>query len=150
MEAYYVKIAVWIIVISGLAKVITASMEMPILSKHDPVFTFVSYRQIALFAGIVELVAVFVIMRQRHLALPVLCWLSTIFLLYRIGLWSVGSHEPCPCFGSMLEWAGLSKGVEKGLAIILFVFLLLGSYSWSLVRMVEDRRERRTFSNANL
>jgi hypothetical protein len=144
---YYVKTAVWVIVISGLAKLIAASLENLLLTKHDPVFDFLSYRQVALVVGMVEVAAAFFIIQRRHLAMHVLCWLSTMFLLYRIGLWGVGSKEPCQCLGNLLGWAGISNSVERGLTTLLFVFLLVCSYCCFLIRMIDSERENEAISD---
>jgi hypothetical protein len=71
----------------------------------DPIFR-VNYRSMLASAAIIETIVVGYLIFGRDSSLKHLAviWISSIFLLYRLGASIVQPGHFCPCLGSMTDW----------------------------------------------
>lgn len=118
-----------VLLVTGLAKVASAFGKAPILSMQDPILG-VPFRELMGATGVLELAAAVVcfVGRLPTLSLALVAWLSTAFAFYRLGLWYVGWHGPCPCLGSLTSVLPASPDTVQTALTVLLVYLILGSY----------------------
>ncbi|SRR6266536_4832447 len=118
----FLKTASVLFVFTGFAKVLSALGEARILAQHDPIFDFLTNRQLIFVAGAMEL-SVGALIFSWPKILPRLClvaWVSTLFLAYRTGLLAIGYHGSCPCLGTVADFTHLSpKAIDLVLKAIL-------------------------------
>src|SRR5690606_35807559 len=77
-----------ILLLTGIAKLWTAMGESKFLTLSDPIFGL-SFRQLMFVVGLAEIgIALFCFLSKRQLlALGLIAWLASNFLIYRVGLW---------------------------------------------------------------
>ena len=104
VTSYFLFSAATILAITGGAKVCAAFAPTSLLTTSDPI-TGLSFGHLMFGAGFFELVVVGVCMcsRNEKLTLALVAWLTTVFLIYRIGFWWVGWHRPCHCLGNLTD-----------------------------------------------
>ncbi len=56
-------------------------------------------------------------------------WLSTLFVIYRIGLWAMDWHQPCGCMGSLAGVLHLKDATADKSMLYLLGYLVMGSYT---------------------
>ena len=69
---------------------------------------------------------------------PLIAWLATNFLAYRIILWWMGAPNLCNCLGSLNQYLPVSPRVLNIAAFTALGWLLVGSYGL----MIIERRNR--------
>jgi hypothetical protein len=118
-----------ILLVTGLAKIISASGKAEILNFNDPLFGM-SFRHLMLLIGVVELVisTICFLSKSVRLQAGLLALLATNFLAYRIGLLCVGYHRPCSCMGNLTDALHISPQIADLMIKIVLVYLLIGSY----------------------
>jgi DNA-directed RNA polymerase subunit RPC12/RpoP len=94
----------------------------------DPLFG-ISFRQLMLSAGIVGLTMACLCLftNKRTLTLALIAWLVTNFLVYRIGLWTMGWHHPYAWLSGMMDGFGISPLMADGIVIVIVAYLIIGS-----------------------
>lgn len=114
---------------TALAKVFSAIGPARALDTPDPL-TGIPFRQLLLLVGLVELLIAFFCLftDKRRLSLLAVAWLSTNFLVYRLGLRFVGWHHPCACMGSLAGVLHLSDQAADNIMKVILAYLLIGSY----------------------
>lgn len=129
-----------VLVVTGGAKVFSAIGPARALDVADPIFG-VPFRHLMLFVGLVELFIAFLCLftDRRQLSLLAIAWLSTSFVVYRVGLWWVGWHRPCGCLGNLTDLVHISPNAADNLMKVVLAFLFAGSY-WTLI--IQWRRVR--------
>ena len=75
--------------------------------------------------------------------------LSTLFAVYRIGLWSLGWHRPCSCLGNLTDALHLSPVIVDNVMKVLLAYLMIGSYSILGLHTISVQ-ERSTIENREL
>ena len=126
--------------LTGLAKAFSAIGLAQVLDTVDPLIG-VPFRQLLLAVGLVELFIAFFCLftdKWRPSVLAV-AWISTIFIVYRGGLRSIGWHRPCGCLGSLTEVLHISPDFADNIMKTVLVYLLVGSYA---ILLWEWRRAR--------
>lgn len=120
---------------TGLAKLASAFGSAPILYSTSPILPL-SFRNLMLFAGILESgIGVYcVIRRSQDIAVLMIAWVSTIFLVYRLSLWAVDWKLPCPCMGSLTTMLHLTPEHSDNIIKVILAGLLAGSYTIILHR----------------
>jgi hypothetical protein len=115
--------------LTGLAKAISAVGPARALDVADPLIG-IPFRQLLLVVGLVELLIAFFCLftDRRRFNLLAVAWLSTNFLVYRLGLWLIGWHRPCGCMGTLSDVLHLSPRAADNIMKGVLAFLLLGSY----------------------
>jgi hypothetical protein len=98
-----------------------------------------------LVVGLAEIVIALVCFfsKRQTLALWLVAWMSTNFLVYRIGLWWMDWHRPCSCLGSLTDALHLSPQVADNIMKVILAYLLAGSYGllfwqWRINRKVRN------------
>lgn len=128
--AWFVASAGGVLVVTGLAKAFSAIGPARALDTPDPVIG-IPFRQLLLLVGLVELFIAFFCLftDKRRLSLLAVAWISTNFLVYRLGLWFIGWHHPCACMGSLADMLHLSPRVADNIMKGVLAYLLVGSYA---------------------
>jgi len=125
---WFVLSAGGILLVTGLAKVVSASGKAGILDSSDPIFA-ITFRNLLLFVGLMELTiaAICLLTGKDRLCIFLVGWLAANFAFYRVGLLFIGWHRPCNCLGSLTGVLHISPGVADAIAQTLMVYLLCGS-----------------------
>ncbi len=66
--------------------------------------------------------------KRQTLALGLVAWMSTNFVVYRLGLWWMDWHRPCSCLGNLTDALHISPQLADNIMKWLLFFLLIGSY----------------------
>jgi hypothetical protein len=80
-------------------------------------------------AVILEIAAVAFILAKDFITakLMVIAWLSSLFVLYRVGLSVVGFRGYCQCLGSLTDWAHISPAGAQLLSEGILSYMFFGS-----------------------
>ena len=107
--AWFLLSAGVVLSITGVAKAVSAIGPARALDVADPVVGL-PLRQLLLLVGLLELLVGFFCLftNKRQFSILSLAWISSGFLVYRIGLWIIGWHKPCSCMGSLTEMLHIS------------------------------------------
>lgn len=125
---------------TALAKLVSSLQEASVLGEPDPLFKFLSTRQLLFGTAALELVVVRSLTLRDSSTLwklTVLLWLSSGFLIYRLGLLWVGQAGACPCVGNVTGWLGLSTSAADWYSRLLLGYLFVGS---GLCLLIHGRR----------
>ena len=138
-----------LLLMTGLAKAFSAIGPARVLDVSDPVIG-IPFRQLLLFVGLAELLAAFFCLfsDKRQLSLLAVAWLSTNFLVYRVGLWFIGWHHPCGCMGSLAAMLHLSDRAADNIMKGVLAYLLIGSYAILFQQWRRGRVGRRVVAGA--
>jgi hypothetical protein len=122
-QAYIFVVAVMLLM-AGFGKTIGLQQEVGFLSKMNPLFSFITNRQ--LFSGVafVEVALAVILLSKdfsRETKIKMIFWLSLQFAIYRGALFLAKEPAPCKCFGDIFGWLGMSGA---------FLFLLIPSTVW--------------------
>jgi hypothetical protein len=124
LATIFVTIATLGLLLTALAKVLTLTGSARRLVTPDPVFAFLSVRQLMTLGTCLEIMVAGVGFSRLPIRTKcaALAWLSSLFLFYRFGRWYFGVTEPCGCLGDIWQWLPLSRqSLESGL----FAFLVV-------------------------
>lgn len=126
-----VGVILWL---AATSKLIAAFGHDRLLGYVDPVFG-ISNRTVMLSGGIVELLAVLLIVSSAPLRLKsaLTAALGALFLGYRIALSIVGFSGWCPCLGS-LGSAVLGPVAQKWVLTAIGMLMVAGGIAFNLVR----------------
>jgi len=120
-----------ILIITGAAKILSCLGKERILLIKDPIIRM-PYWKLMLVAGILEIAVALLCLSAKvpvwTKAAFVACIASSL-LVYRLGLWYVGWHQPCACLGSLAGVLHLSPTAADNSMKAILGFLLVGSYS---------------------
>jgi hypothetical protein len=130
MKTWFLKTGAVVLTVTGLAKVFAATGPARALDVPDPILGL-SFRHLLLLVGLAELFIAFfcTFTDKRSLSVAAIAWLSTNFLLYRLGLWWMGWHKPCGCLGNLTDALRISPETADLIAKVILVYLILGSYA---------------------
>lgn len=126
----FFRISIFILIGTAVLKLIAVSGNHALLGLKDPLFGFLTKRQMILLGAIIEIACVFCLYKRRsdlH-ALLALCMLATTFTFYRVVLALTGYKGPCACMGNMAEWFGVSDKHLEWASMSTLAFFLTGSY----------------------
>ena len=131
-----------VLVLTGLAKAFSAIGSARALDTADPLIG-IPFRQLLLLVGLAELLIAFFCLftDKRRFSLLAVAWLSTNFLVYRLGLWVIGWHRPCGCMGSLSDMLHLSPKAADNIMKGVLAYLLVGSYLLLFLQWRAARRE---------
>jgi hypothetical protein len=126
----FLKAAMTLLIITASAKLLMVLGEARILGSADPLISFLSNRQVLFLVGALELWVAYMIYRSPGalLSLSLVAWLSTLFLLYRVGLWGTGFQGTCGCLGNLAEMLGVKPATLDLVVKTMLAYLLVGSY----------------------
>ena len=130
-----------ILAITGIAKIWSALGNAKVLAVADPLFGL-QFGYLMLAVGALELAvaSVCLVSKSQILAISLVAWLSTSFLAYRVGLWSMDWHRPCKCLGNLTDALHIPPQIADTAMKIILAYLLIGSYA-SLVWLWQQRKK---------
>jgi hypothetical protein len=128
-QLWFVGSTFCLLVATGVVKIVSALSEVKLLGAPDPLFGFLSNRQVAFLAGVAELAVAWFIGSNQSLSRKagVLAWLCVCLLAYRGGLWLVGFNGFCGCLGNMSSWLNTDPAIVERLADAFLVYMCLGT-----------------------
>ena len=138
----FVFACIWILVITGSAKLVSSQMPTKYLDERDGLFVWATIRNVILVAGIIELGLAYFVWRAASLrgkCLAIL-WVSCLILTYRMGLVAVHYSFPCSCLGGAADWLHLSRHSADLLMRGVLGFMLIGSMATCLLSTGYSRR----------
>jgi hypothetical protein len=135
LQKCFLSVSVLCLLITGIAKVLSSFGTAKALLAADPFFG-ISFKQMFLTVGVLEIVicAIVIFAKSRTLALSLIAWLSSNFLIYRVALYWTGWKKPCSCMGSLSQELGLAPEIADLILKDVLAFMLVGSYSLLLWR----------------
>lgn len=119
-------VGVAILGFSAAAKLVTSAGEENVLGTEHPFFNFMTQRQFFVSFGVMEVIAICLILRARTQA-DVCFWLGTIsvgFISYRLATLVGRVTATCSCLGYVLGWIGIPFGRVQLLSNWLFAVFL--------------------------
>lgn len=130
-SSFFLTTAGALLALTAALKLASALGGVRILSKPDPLFWFLSNRQMLVLAALLEMTIALIIFFHKSVALraKALVWISTMFVFYRVGLWWVGYKGDCPCFGHITDSLPLDRTIVNRGAMIILLYLLAVGYS---------------------
>ncbi len=134
----------FLLTITALAKLISATGRAGILSQYDPVFHFKQW-QLLTFVGALEGIMAVVILTPGNprAKLWLVAWLAFNFCLYRLALWGIGAPQPCRCLGNLADALKVPQAVVDAALRGVLAYLLIGSISLLILRKaLIDRRKK--------
>lgn len=116
-------------VVAGLAKVWSAFGNSKFLALVDPIIG-IEFGQLMLVVGLAEIAIALVCWfgKRPTLTLGLVAWMSTNFVVYRLGLWWMGWKKPCSCLGNLTDALHISPQVADNIMKVVLAYLLIGSY----------------------
>jgi hypothetical protein len=142
LHRYFVLTAGVVFSITGIAKIISVFGTQMMLLQSDPLIG-ISFRHLLLLAGLVELAIACLCLFTNRLKLNTLliAWMSTTFLVYRMGLWQMHWQRPCHCLGNLTDALHISPETADTAMKIILGYLLLGSYATLFWLWKEKRKQ---------
>jgi hypothetical protein len=121
-----------LLILTGLAKVISSSGNAPILLESDPIF-HLGFRGLFLITGAVEMVVgIFSVTaggdKWLVTRLILLASMASSFCAYRVGTWWIHYYRPCPCLGILTSKIHLSSELADTISRSVAFFILATSY----------------------
>lgn len=119
-----------ILAITGIAKVWSGLGNSKFLAVVDPVVG-IKFGQLILAVGVAEIVISLVCFfsKRQTLALGLVAWMSTNFVVYRLGLWWLDWKKPCSCLGNLTDALQISPQTADNIMKVMLAYLLIGSYA---------------------
>jgi hypothetical protein len=145
LTRWFVVSAVIVLALTALAKGIAASGDARILSHPAPLLGLLTNRQTMLIAVVLEVLVIGLVLREREIVRKAafIAWISTVFLAYRIGLWSTGNTASCGCLGNVTDTLGIAPTTADLVSGAMLAYMLIGSYAILIWKAVAHLRARR-------
>jgi hypothetical protein len=132
-----------ILLAAALIRFVIAAGSAPVLAMPEPVLGLPLRHAVLLIGGFEFVVALICLFgRQTGLQLGWLAWLATNYMVYRIGLLTMGMHQQGTCIGSLTDPLHLTRGTIGMMVGFLPFYLLLGSYAAFIWLWWEGRRAK--------
>lgn len=114
-----------VLAFNGFAEMFAVFGKSQLLNMPDPLLG-VPFRYVSLFVAIFELLVALLCLltNKRTLSLGLAVWLAVNFLVYRIGLWSLGWHHPFSWLQGLMNSLNLSP-LRADVISLTTVFMLL-------------------------
>jgi hypothetical protein len=134
LVSWYLDSAGLILAFTALAKLASSGGAARALQTIDPIIGL-PFAKVFMCAGLVELVVAHYVLKWTDIfsRAMLVAWISTCFLVYRIGLVWVGWHKPCGCMGTFTEALHLSPQAADTIMKWVLGYLLFGSYTCLIV-----------------
>jgi hypothetical protein len=116
--------------VAAIAKLVSAAGSARALLDVDPILG-ISFQNIFCIVGTIELFIGLICLlgNDKLCQVSLLACLSTMFLIYRVGLVLIGYQGPCACMGNLTDALHIpAKTADTAMKIIL-AYLLIGSYA---------------------
>jgi hypothetical protein len=139
----FVRSAGVLLLITALAKLISGVGSAPILQWRDPVLN-VPFRYLFFALGGIEFLVAMICFRGKNVRIQtaLVAWLSTNFIIYRLGLLWVGYHKLCSCLGNLTDALNIQPQTADAIMKTILCYLLIGSYVGSFVLWKENLKAR--------
>ena len=126
-----------ILAITGAAKFWTGLGNSKFLAVVDPIIG-IKFGQLMLLVGVAEIVIALVCFfsKRQTLVLGLVAWMSTNFVVYRLGLWWMDWKSPCGCLGNLTDALGIAPQTADNIMKVLLAYLLIGSYGLLFARAI--------------
>jgi hypothetical protein len=130
LHHYFILTSGVILGITGIAKITSALGSVRLLLLTDPLIGL-SFRHLLLLVGLVELAIACLCLFTNKIKLNTLliAWISTSFVVYRVGLWAINWRRPCHCLGNLMDALHISPETADTTMKIILAYLLIGSYA---------------------
>jgi len=125
----FVFSAVILLLITGVAKLISAFGTAYVLQSPEPITGF-SFRAFFLVTGTIEIIAALfcLLTKQAQTRIRLVALLATNFMVYRIAVYWTGYHLPCPCLGDLAGALRISASTADLIMKCVLAYLIIGSY----------------------
>src|ERR1035437_71226 len=126
----FLLLAAVVLLTPGLAKAWSAFDGATILMTLDPILG-IQIRHLMLTVGVLELIIASICLfgKSQKLKLGLIAWLTTSFVLYRLGLGWMGWQKPCSCMGNLTDALHIPPQTADTVMKIILAYLLIGSYA---------------------
>ena len=126
---YFLISAGMLLILTGLAKIISSFGKARILGLLDPVLN-IEFRHVFLFVGLLELVlGLFCIFSKRvRLQSMLVAYFAGCVLLYRLGLLVVGYRKFCSCLGNLTDAIRIPPQTADMTMKIVLAYFIVGGY----------------------
>jgi hypothetical protein len=146
---WYLYATAGVLVVTALAKLWSVTGTAIALTKTDPI-TMLSYRELMLGVGVIELLTATYLLWGRSLIKrsAAALWIASNFMMYRFAAYHM-NVSVCPCFGTLTD-ALPFKNADVAAASNWIVAVMFFGACWSLLhlnatnpRIATKRHERR-------
>jgi hypothetical protein len=130
LTRWFIVSAGALLAFTGVAKLVSSGGGPRALQTIDPIIGL-PFGQLFFVVGLAELITDHFCFALQDVArrAAMVAWLSTSFLVYRIGLVWLGYHKPCGCLGTFTEAIHLSPQTADTIMKVVLGYLLVGSYA---------------------
>lgn len=126
-ERLFLCSVVGILLATGVVKLLSSLIEVPVLDLHDPLLKL-PRRTVWQFTAVADfaiLMAIWAFPRyRRYVAL----WIGTVFTASHVIVWLMRLPPICPCLGSAAAWLGVSEAQASMIAFGLAIYILVGAF----------------------
>lgn len=118
-----------ILLLTGIIKLLSIAQTRSFLDLEDPVFSFLTERQLLSAVAVMEISIAGAVFAKRadDISSALVAFQGLSFLGYRIALNIMDYHRPCQCLGGLLDQFGLTVKQLTLISDTLFLYLLIGS-----------------------
>ncbi|MBE0541110.1 MAG: hypothetical protein IH623_06975 [Verrucomicrobia bacterium] len=147
---WFVSSAGVILGLTGVAKVWSAFGDVKLLTVVDPIVGL-EFKHLMLGVGMVEIAIALVCFfgKRQTLAIGLVAWLATNFLVYRLGLWWLDWKKPCGCLGNITGVLHISPQTADSMVKMLLAYLLIGSYGLLIWEWKHRQKQARALSRGS-
>jgi hypothetical protein len=140
-----------IFLVTGLAKIVSASGQARILRTDDPIFG-IPFRGLMFLVGDLELVisAICLFSKKWKLSLGLVFLMAANFTAYRMGLWWIGWKSPCSCLGNITDALKMSPQMADLIMKYVLMYLLAGSITLLFWNKTLANQGKRNLNNISL
>lgn len=118
-----------ILLAAALIRFVIVVGDAPVLALPEPMLGIPLHYAVLTIGGIELVVALICLFgKQAGFQIGWLAWLTTAFLVYRIGLYWMHHHPQATCIGGLTDPLHLSHGIMGAIVEIMPFYLLIGSY----------------------
>ncbi len=142
ITAAFLFSAATILLVTALLKIVGTTQASAFFNDRAPLLEFLTTRELMLVAAALELTIVVLILLHRSTTfrLWLVLWLTTLFTIFRLGLWAIGFKGYCPCLGGVVKWFLSNRaGTDRGLELLLAYFGFASVYC-----LILEKRNRKS------
>ena len=143
MKAVYILSSAAILLFTGSVKLIASFQQTSFLAATDPLFQFLTHRQMSVLVGVFELlvVAMLIFNPSTTARLWTILWTGIIFVSYRTGLAMVDYHGPCSCIGGAVVWFTRNQEAVEWAMKAVLAYLLVPSCAFLAIPLFRAGRK---------
>jgi len=128
-----------ILLITGVAKLISVTGEAGLLDEADPIFNL-PFKHLLLAVGILEIgiVAFCIFGKIQERMVNVILWLAVMFSAYRFSLWALGWEKPCHCLGNLTSRLNIPEALANQILVSSLAYMLLAGVVVKALHRISD------------